>query len=142
MTYLVPLLLIAIAIGVLVWTRFEPCREPSTGPAADSGSTEQQLATRLVAGELSQADYQQAMADLAHHTDQPGTGVEAGVLPGGHGDPRARLAMLGVVLPELSPNVLCWAFVMAQNGADADTLVRSLKLTRWQAASVIACSRG
>jgi len=56
-----------------------------------------------------------------------------------NGDPRPRL---GVALPELPPAMLCAAFTFARDGADADSLVRSLRLTRRQALAVVAGSRG
>ncbi|MFD1048431.1 hypothetical protein ACFQ1S_24310, partial [Kibdelosporangium lantanae] len=46
-------------------------------------------------------------------------------------DPRARLGRLGAAIPELTPDVLCMAFLMAQRGAEAALLVRTFRLT-WQ----------
>ncbi|RSM85206.1 hypothetical protein DMH04_18070 [Kibdelosporangium aridum] len=141
MTYLAPLIILSVLIGTLVWLRFKAARALSAETTAAPQFTERQLSTELIAGTIAPADYQRAMADIAHRTDQPVAGVETGVLTGAQGDPRAQLAMLGVALPEVSPSLLCWAFVMVQNGADAATLVHTLNLTPWQAATIAAGTR-
>lgn len=97
---------------------------------------ERQLTARLLAGRLDQATYQQAMADLAHNALKPAVRVDNAVVVS-VGDPRAQLAVLGLALPELAPQILCAAFVMAQSGADADTLVRVLDLTSQQARTIL-----
>jgi hypothetical protein len=144
MTLVEPLLLLTTLIALLTWLRFKAARTLRAAPATPPPSpedAERHLVARLVAGKLDKAGYQQAMADLAHRAGEMDTGVETGVITTMRGDPRVQLAMLGVALPELSPNVLCDAFTMAQHGADADVLVSALHLTQWQAATIVASSR-
>jgi hypothetical protein len=98
---------------------------------------EARLASRLLAGKLDRTRYQKAMAWLAHTPPRPAVIVDTAIVVIPSGDPRVRLARLGTTMPELSPKDLCAAFLLAQNGADADTLVRTLHLTQHQAEAIV-----
>lgn len=108
----------------------------STRSDASVEEQEQVVTGRLLAGRASQREYHREMARLAH-----AAAAEPSIPEESTRDPRYVLAVVGTMLPEVGPAILCRAFVLARSGAEVTDLVRLLSLTRSQARAIVAAAR-
>ena len=97
---------------------------------------EKVITARLLAGTASRHLYHHEMARLAHGTTSAPEPPDDSAT-----DPRYLLAVVGTMLPEVPPDTLCRAFVLARSGGDTADLVRLLHLTEPQARTIVAAAQ-
>jgi hypothetical protein len=107
---------------------------PHGEPSFDSA--ERALSRQLVAGQLDQADYLEAMAALAT-TDQRRTGFDPLRMMTIGNESRDQIAQLRAAMPTTAPATIFAAVALAHDGATVENLMRLLGMTNADALRVV-----